>query len=389
MQTNWMSKTQLHNQTILVVDDTATFANLFLAYFKPFGFKILAAQDGAEAIRLAREAQPEIILLDIMLPDMDGFEACRRLKADPLTRQIPVIFITALADIDSKVKGFEAGGVDYVTKPIEWKEILARVSTHLTLRELQKDLQKEITAHQKAEERLRQYALELRANNEELEAFAHTVAHNIKNLLGAITGLGEFLVSDYDNLPADTIESSLSTIAQSSRKASNIVDELLVLAGARQAEVQARPLKMAEIVAEAQQRLAPLILQSQATVILPTQWPTALGHAPWVEEVWLNYISNAIKYGSHPPQVRLGATRQGSEMIRFWVKDNGPGLKAEEKARLFVPFTRLKQVGVDGNGLGLSIVQRIVERLGGEVGVEPNPAPEQGSTFYFTLPAQP
>lgn len=383
-----MRKTALQNSTILVVDDATVQADLLFVYFKRFGCQVLAAQDGTDAIHQAREAQPDVILLDIMMPDMDGFETCRQLKADPLTQEIPVIFMTALTDIDSKVKGFEVGGVDYVTKPIEWQEILARITTHLTIRNLQKGLQTEIAERKKAEEALRQYAADLQANNEELDAFAHTVAHNIKNLLGALTGLAEFLVSDYATLPLDQIEETLEAIAQSGRKTTNIVDELLILASVRRADVEVQPLNMAEIVTEVRHRLAPMITQSQATMVLPTHWPIGLGHAPWVEEVWVNYINNAIKYGGCPPYITLGATMQADGMIRFWVEDNGPGLTPEEREGLFIPFTRLKQVAVEGHGLGLSIVHRIVDKLGGEVGVEPKQGSDHGSTFYFTLPAQ-
>jgi two-component system sensor histidine kinase/response regulator len=157
-----------------------------------------------------------------------------------------------------------------------------------------------------------------------------------------------------------------------------------LLAGVRKkGEVEMRPLDMARIVAEARTRLAYLVEESQAEIILPENWPEALGYAPWVEEVWINYISNAIKYGGHPPRVELGATAEADGFVRFWVCDNGLGLTAYEQARLFIPFTRLDQVHAEGHGLGLSIVRRILERLGGGVGVESQVG--RGSVFSFTL----
>jgi two-component system sensor histidine kinase/response regulator len=114
-------------------------------------------------------------------------------------------------------------------------------------------------------------------------------------------------------------------------------------------------------------------------------WPGASGYGPWVEEVWVNYLSNAIKYGGKPPHVELGAELQTNNMVCFWVRDNGPGIPPEARARLFTPFTRLDQVRTQGHGLGLSIVRRIVEKLGGQVGV--TSASGQGSAFSFTLPA--
>lgn len=145
------------------------------------------------------------------------------------------------------------------------------------------------------------------------------------------------------------------------------------------------PLDMAHVVAEARSRLAHLIAEYQAEFVLPDEWPPALGRGAWIEEVWANYLSNAIKYGGRPPRVELGADQVDAEgLIRFWVRDNGPGLTAEEQATLFTPFQRLHQARAEGHGLGLSIVRRIVERLDGQVGVESKPG--QGSTFSFTLP---
>jgi signal transduction histidine kinase len=139
-----------------------------------------------------------------------------------------------------------------------------------------------------------------------------------------------------------------------------------------------------------------MIEQFQAEVVLPDSWPVALGYNPWVEEVWVNYVSNAIKYGGLPPRVELGAdppfrgpfeTEEGvTSTVRFWVRDNGAGISPEAQSKLFTPFTRLENVRIKGHGVGLSIVRRIVERMGGEVGVESEMG--QGSTFYFVLPAK-
>jgi two-component system sensor histidine kinase/response regulator len=141
---------------------------------------------------------------------------------------------------------------------------------------------------------------------------------------------------------------------------------------------------MEKAVAEALLGLANIVEQYQADIRISPGWTTALGHAPWVEVVWANYISNAIKYGGRPPHIELGATAQDDGMVRFWVRDRGAGLTPEEQTRLFTPFTRLDQVHVKGHGLGLSIVRRIVEKLGGQVGVESRVG--QGSVFSFTLP---
>jgi signal transduction histidine kinase len=220
----------------------------------------------------------------------------------------------------------------------------------------------------------------------ELDAFARTVAHDLKTPLTVILGYSSTLDEEPDQTSPEEAAESIGLIARTARKMNSIVDELLLLSSVRKMdEVHIWPLKMADIVAEARERLSAMIQSSEAIIISPETWPAALGYPAWVEEVWTNYINNAIKYGGTPPRVELGATVQPGGMIRFWVKDNGRGLTPDEQAQVFTEFARFQQVRAEGYGLGLSIVRRIVEKLGGEVGVE-SPV-GQGCEFYFTLPA--
>lgn len=264
------------------------------------------------------------------------------------------------------------------------EELVAERTAELT--QINDQLRMEIAERKRIEETLRQYTTELQARNEELDTFAHTVAHDLKNPIGVMTGMAEILTTDHPTLPPESLSEYLQAIAQSGHKANAIIDELLLLAGLRQQEVKKTALNMAEIVAEVQQRLKYMIEEYQASLVLPATWPTVLGYGPWVEEVWANYLSNAMKYGGRPPHLELGATYQPKEMVHFWVRDNGPGLTPEEQAKLFEPFTRL-HTQIKGHGLGLSIVRRIIEKLGGQVGVESAGVPGQGSLFYFSLPA--
>jgi signal transduction histidine kinase len=291
--------------------------------------------------------------------------------------------------VGNKVAGFEVGAVDYVTKPIDQQEVMARITTHLTIRNLQQDLQVEVVERRKTEEMLRQYTEMLRTQNEELDAFAHTVAHNLKNPLGLLTSLAEFLHTEHHRMKGEELSECLRLMSQDGYKAITIIEDLLLFASVRKDEVEAEPLDMIEIVTLSNHRLASMIECNKAEIIFPDSWPTALGYAPWIEEVWVNYVSNAIKYGGRPPQIKLGATMQNNSMIRFWVKDNGLGLSTSEQRQLFTPFTRLSSLKVEGHGLGLSIVRRIVEKLGGQVHIESDGIPGQGSVFSFTLPAAP
>lgn len=360
---------------ILIVDDTPANLRLLTGILAEHGYKVRAAPDGTLALQAAQSDPPDLILLDIRMPGMDGYAVCVQLKADERTRDIPVIFLSALSEAMDKVKAFSVGGVDYVTKPFQTTEVLVRVETHLALRNLQKSLEQQIA---------------------ELDAFARTVAHDLKNPLALLSGYAELLAQELTDTQDKATQKYVKGVKKTSSKMAIIVDELLLLASVRKADrVSLEPLDMTSIVTRAQERLATVIAEHQAEVILPQEWPRASGYGSWVEEVWSNYISNAIKYGGRPdkgahPRVELGADRLSDQLtgrptIRFWVRDNGPGLAQEEQDRLFAEFTRLHQVRAEGHGLGLSIVRRIVEKLGGEVGVKSKVG--HGSTFFFTLPA--
>lgn len=231
-------------------------------------------------------------------------------------------------------------------------------------------------------EKLRQQTEELQARNEELDAFAHTVAHDLKTPLSVMVGYMDVLLEE-GACSEEEQRTMIKAVARSGRKLNNIIDELLVLSEVRKRDVRSQPLEMDRIVSEARHRLAHMIDELKPQFIISEELPVARGYAPWIEEVWVNYISNALKYGGRPPRLEIGGSVEEG-MVRYWVRDNGPGLSPEEQEALFRPFTQLDGVRAEGHGLGLSIVRRIVERLDGEVGVESENG--SGSTFWFRLP---
>ncbi len=355
---------------ILVVDDSPVNLRLLTQILSTRGYKVRPVPGGVLALEAAQAAPPDLILLDVNMPDLNGYEVCARLKADPRTHDVPVLFISALDDVDSKIKAFTAGGVDYITKPFQVEEVAARVRTHLALRNLQKQL---LAAN-----------ADLQTRNAELDAFAHTVAHDLKNALNTVMGHAELLAEDLQTVPAAALVPSVRAINRMGHKMNNVIEELMLLAGVRSQAVTLAPLDMATIVAEALERLEYMLHDAHAEVLTPSHWPIALGYGPWVEEVWVNYISNAVKYGGQPPRIELGSALEENGMVRFWVRDNGAGLLEEEQARLFARFERLENARATGHGLGLSIVKRIAERLNGQVSVRSQPG--QGSEFSFSLP---
>jgi two-component system, sensor histidine kinase and response regulator len=349
-------------KSIVVVDDTPENLRLLIALLSEQGYRVRPAPNGELALASIQKEPPDLILLDILMPDMNGFEVCRRLKADDRVRDIPVIFISALDEVFDKLTAFTVGGLDYITKPFQVEEVLARVQTHLSLRE----------ARQQLEER-----------NQELEAFAHTVAHDLKSPLATLIGC-LYLVTEIEDQLSGSSQDLLNSANATANRMNTIIDELLLLASVRKEKVQMVPVYMHDVVQLALDRIGHMIDQYQPQITAPDTWPVVIGHAPWIEEIWVNYLSNAIKYGGTPPHLYLGTDAEYQGMIRFWIRDNGAGIDPSAQAGLFTEFTRLDKVHTKGHGLGLSIVRRIVDKLGGQVGFESTL--NEGSLFYFTLP---
>jgi two-component system, sensor histidine kinase and response regulator len=362
---------------VMIVDDTLPNLRVLSKMLTEQGHLVRGLPRGAMALTAAVSEPPDLILLDILMPDMDGYEVCRRLKANGLTRDIPVIFMSALDEVLDKVKAFDAGGVDYITKPFQVEEVLARVSAHLLLQLLKQRLEVQVIALQEANAALQE-------SNNELDAFAHTVAHDLKGPVANIL-MATDIVQTYaaKSVQDESMRGIVQGLGTSARKAINIVDELLLLSSVRQEDVPLRPIDMVDVVRQAQRRLGWMVDQYQGEIVLPDSWPVAQGYGPWVEEVWVNYLSNGLKYGGQPPRLQLGAEAQPDGSIRFWVQDNGPGIPLEKTKTLFAEFSRLEHTRAEGHGLGLSIVKRILSKLGGSVGVESELG--HGSRFYFVL----
>jgi two-component system sensor histidine kinase/response regulator len=262
-----------------------------------------------------------------------------------------------------------------------------------TREQLSEELKSLKAEHRQAESLLRQRTDDLLAVQKKLDAFTHTLANDIREPLGRVVSFAQMLEKDRSTLSDEELTHYLHIIVQRGDEVVAAVDRLLAVRAEPLKEIMEEigPLDMGRIVAGVLERMSYMVKEYQAEVVLPDSWPTALGHGSWVEEVWANLISNAIRYGGQPPRVELGAEPPsvppiGGEgkggMVRFWVRDNGRGLASEERVRL---FTRTDQYPVTEYGLGLTLVQRIMQKLGGQVGVESEVG--QGSLFYFTLPA--
>jgi signal transduction histidine kinase len=371
----------------LIVEDDYLVSEMIKGLLQDVGYVVVGeAINGLQAVEMTQSLSPDVVLMDIKMPDMDGVEATRRIYR---CRPTPVVVLTAYETPELIERATAAGVGAYLVKPPDANEIERAVTVALARFE---DMME-----------LRRLNAELQERNDELDAFAHTVAHDLKSQLTPLIGYAEVLEVDYAATLDPEGMQCIYKILGAGRKMANVTDELLLLAELRAVEAPIEPLNMAAVVREARRRLAYMIEESQAEIILPTSWSTALGYAPWIEEVWVNYLSNGTKYGGRPdeglkPCLRLGETArsdlpavlssleaQQDQMVCFWIQDNGPGIALSDQAQLFIPFTKIHQVRARGYGLGLSIVRHIVEKLGGQVGVESKVG--VGSTFWFALPA--
>jgi two-component system sensor histidine kinase/response regulator len=357
---------------VLVVDDDRVNRIILSTSLQELGYLAGTAVNGEQALAMLQAEPYDVVLLDLVMPGLSGYEVLSHIKRDPSLRHLPVIVISATQELNSVIQCIELGATDYLHKPFDPVLLRARLAASLATKRL----------HDAEQAHLR----ELRRHNAELDAFTHTVAHDLKQPLSTIIGFSDLLLEEDDTITLEERRELLGRIISIGHGMNRIIKELLVLASVRKEPIELAPFDTAACLRAVEERMALSIKEHQATLTRPSNWPLALGHAPWVEEVWANYLSNALKYGGNPPQIELGATRHDG-MVRFWVRDSGPGIPRERQSELFTPFTRLTQARTEGQGLGLSIVQRIMDKMGGRVGVESELG--QGSTFWFELPTVP
>ena len=338
-------------------------------------FAVTCVDTLAGGVRSVHVDNSDVILLDLSLPDSQGLSTLTRMQA--AAPAVPVVVLTGLADESAALAAVQNGAQDYLVKGHVDPYALSNSIRYARER-------KQLL------EALREYSASLEERNAELDAFAHTVAHDLKNQVFTVAGNAELLLDTLAPPEPHEQEEMLRDILRSAQKMSQVIQELLLLAQVRRSDVVVTEIDMPVVLAEAQARIWSLLDETGGELIFgdAEQWPPACGYAPWVEEIWYNYICNALKYGGQPPRVELGAERPDAERVCFWVRDNGPGLTPDQIERLFIEFTRVGDAGqFHGHGLGLSIVKRIVDKLGGEVGVQSQLG--VGSVFRFYLPAAP
>jgi signal transduction histidine kinase len=371
-------------KTILIVDDMPANLGVLTSHLERQGYIAVVAQGGEEGVERAEFVQPDLILLDVMMPGVDGFETCRRLKSSPRTRDIPVIFMTALTDTGDKLTGFAVGAVDYVTKPLNGAEVLARIETHLTLYGLRQQLaaQNAQLQHEIATREETQAAL-LRSNTE-LEQLAYVASHDMQEPLRMVASYLQLVAQRYKGqLDADADE-FIGYAVDGAKRMQALINDLLAYSRVGTKARPFEPTDCTKVVETALANLRIAIADSRAAVT-HGPLPTVTGDPMQLLQLFQNLIGNALKFRrDEPVRVHIEAEAADTHWL-FKVSDNGIGIAPEYHERIFVLFQRLHGRGdYPGTGIGLAICKKIVERHGGRIEVESQPG--AGSTFRFTLP---
>ncbi len=368
--------------TVLIADDNPTNLNVLFEYLSAQGYRVLVAEDGAGAIEQAQYGLPDLILLDVMMPGIDGFEACEKLKESPQTKDIPVIFMTAISETPYVLKGFEVGAVDYITKPLQREEVLVRVRNHIAMRLLQRQLQAEVAVRQKAEE-------ELREINAGKDVFFSILAHDLKNPIGGLLGLSEALV-DLMSIDIDeSVRDMAIDIRNTSRQVGELLFDLLSWAQMQLGKLEPKPervsilkeVEFAVALVGVAARTKKIEIENEITEPIEIYCDVRMN-----DTVLRNLLGNAVKFTDRGGKVRIRAEKKETE-LEITVSDTGRGIPADRLPDLFrIGKTKstFGTAGEKGTGLGLPLSREMVEKNGGRIWVES--IPEEGSHFHFTVP---
>ena len=390
--------------TILIIDDNPTNLGVLVDYLEAFGLEIMTARSGQDGLEKAVYFPPDLILLDVMMPGIDGFETCRRLKKNEVTRDIPVIFITALTNTEDKVVGFQVGAIDYITKPFQQAEVLARVTTHLQLRGLTEHLEQKVEERTEA---LNQAYQTLERLDKAKADFIDVMSHELRTPMTAVDGYTQ-LLKEYTTLSDDPQASDLmDKILIGSERMLGIINHIFDATRIENNVLTLRrvPLALDEVIGTVCQEFEPVLAQRELTLICDNLKDLGMieGDNRLLSKAFYHLIINAIKYTPNGGQISIAGRHKVLEaeplQIEIVIKDTGIGLDPEHHLLIFERFYQVAPVASHfsgatsykggGPGLGLTIAKSVISRHGGQVWVESEGQDEEtfpGCRFFVRLP---
>lgn len=365
---------------LLVVDDNADMRDFLLRLLRPH-WRVESAVDGREALAIMRTRPPDLVLSDVMMPNLDGVGLLQAMRLDEALATIPVILLSARAGEEDRVAGLDTGADDYLVKPFSSRELISRVRTHLEMARIRRRATE--SAALLAETRAA-LLVDIERKNRELAAFSYSVSHDLRAPLRSIDGFSQALAEDYgDRLDAQGLD-YLGRVRAATQRMATLIDDLLHLARIERSEMIPVPLDLTRL---AREILTDLARQEPArrVDVRVEDGMTAIGDPPLVRVALENLLGNAWKFTARTssPVITMGRESAGGETV-FCIRDNGAGFDMTCADQLFQPFRRLHTMEeFPGTGIGLATVQRIVERHGGHISAEGNPG--SGAAFRFTL----
>lgn len=394
-----------HNIQILVVEDSRTQAEKLRSILKERNYEVIMASNGREALAAARQQRPDVIISDVVMPEMDGYTLCKEVKADTRLKEIPLILLTSLSSVEDVIKGLECGADNFIPKPYDEKSLLSRLDHILLNRELRvgQKMQMGIEIHLGGRKHFitceRQQILDLlistyegaihlndqlKAANRELEAFSYSVSHDLRAPLRHMDGFSQMLLEEHGHRLDEKGKGYLRHMRTAAQRMAELIDDLLKLSRVTQTEMRHEQVDLSQLAQAVAQELQKTQPERRVEVIIAPALSVD-GDGRLLRVALENLLGNAWKFTQKRTgaKVELGMVRH-EERKTYFVRDNGAGFDMAYAGKLFAPFQRLhKAEEFPGTGVGLATVQRIIHRHGGRVWAEG--AVEEGATFFFTL----
>lgn len=405
---------------ILIAEDSPTQAQRLRLILEQQGYQVSAAANGRLALEMAQQCPPTLIISDVVMPEMDGYELSRQVKADPRLEDIPVILVTTMSDPQDVIRGLECGADNFVLKPYDERYLLSRVRymlANLDYHQPQEagmgvelyfnDKRHYITADRlqilnlllstydaaiqrnkelkHSQEELQALNARLDAANKELESFSYSVSHDLRAPLRHIEGYVAMLGEDARDELSSEAQRYLQVIGDATHQMGELIDDLLAFSRMGRAEMREGRVELDALVQETIGGLEMAVRERDIAWTIP-RLPAVVGDRAMLKQVLANLLGNAVKYTRprNPARIEIGCSGEEDGQVTVFVRDNGVGFDMQYVDKLFGVFQRLHRADeFEGTGVGLANVRRIIARHGGRVWAQA--APDQGATFYFTL----